>query len=125
MNYPRLVIAGTHSGVGKTTVTLALLAALQQRGRRVQPFKIGPDFIDPGHHTALVGRRSRNLDGWMLGPDINRQIFLHAATGADLSVIEGMMGLFDGSSPTNEKGSTAEAAKLVQQLLACQKCLAR
>ena len=114
MNYPRLVIAGTHSGVGKTTVTLALLAALQQRGRRVQPFKVGPDFIDPGHHTALVGRRSRNLDGWMLGPDINRQIFLHAAAGADISVIEGMMGLFDGSSPTNEKGSTAEAAKLLE-----------
>ncbi|MBD0315491.1 MAG: cobyrinate a,c-diamide synthase [Nitrospiraceae bacterium] len=111
MTHPRLIIAGTSSGVGKTTVTLALLAALQARGRRVQPFKVGPDFIDPGHHTAVTGRVSRNLDGWMLGERLNREIFIHAATGADLSVIEGMMGLFDGSSPVNEIGSTAELAK--------------
>jgi cobyrinic acid a,c-diamide synthase len=113
MKFPRLVIAGTHSGVGKTNVTLALLAALKSRGRRVQAFKVGPDFIDPGHHAALTGRPSRNLDGWMLGPTVNRQIFLQAAAGADLSIIEGMMGLFDGSSPTDEKGSTAEIAKLL------------
>ena len=114
MNYPRLVIAGTHSGVGKTTVTLALLAALKQRGRRVQPFKVGPDFIDPGHHTALCGRPSRNLDGWMLGPAVSREIFLKGAADAEFSIIEGVMGLFDGSSPTNEIGSTAEAAKLLE-----------
>ncbi len=111
MNYPRLVIAGTSSGVGKTTVTLAILAALRQRGRRVQPFKAGPDFIDPGHHRAATGRASRNLDGWMLGADLNRNIFARAATDADISIIEGMMGLFDGSSPVNEIGSTAELAK--------------
>ncbi|HEY6288131.1 MAG TPA: cobyrinate a,c-diamide synthase [Nitrospiraceae bacterium] len=111
MNVPRLVIAGTHSGVGKTTVTLALLAALAARGRRVQPFKAGPDFIDPGHHSAATGRPSRNLDGWMLGEAVNRSIFTRAAADADLSIIEGMMGLFDGSSPVNEIGSTAELAK--------------
>ncbi len=111
MTYPRLVIAGTSSGVGKTTVTLALLAALTARGRRVQPFKAGPDFIDPGHHTAVTGRLSRNLDGWMLGAAINRDIFSRAAADADLSLIEGMMGLFDGSSAVDEKGSTAELAK--------------
>lgn len=111
MLFPRLVIAGTSSGVGKTTVTLALLAALTARGCRVQPFKVGPDFIDPGHHTAVTGRPSRNLDGWMLGETVNRGIFARAAADADFSIIEGMMGLFDGSSPVDEKGSTAELAK--------------
>jgi cobyrinic acid a,c-diamide synthase len=111
MIVPRLVIAGTHSGVGKTTVTLAILAALKARGRRVQPFKVGPDFIDPSHHAAVTGRPSRNLDGWMLGEVVNRDIFTQAAADADLSIIEGMMGLFDGSSPVNEIGSTAELAK--------------
>ena len=111
MRFPRLVIAGTHSGVGKTTATLALLAALAARGRLVQPFKSGPDFIDPGHHSAATGRPSRNLDGWMLGETVNRDIFTRAAADADLSIIEGMMGLFDGSSPVNEIGSTAELAK--------------
>jgi len=114
MSYPRLIIAGTQSGVGKTTATLALLAALKARGRRVQAFKVGPDFIDPGHHAAVTGRPSRNLDGWMLGRIISRQIFLHAAADADISIIEGMMGLFDGSSPVSDEGSTAEIAKQLQ-----------
>jgi cobyrinic acid a,c-diamide synthase len=109
--YPRLVIAGTQSGVGKTTATLAILAALKARGRRVQAFKVGPDFIDPGHHSAVTGRPSRNLDGWMLGEAVNREIFTRAAADADLSIIEGMMGLFDGSSPVNDIGSTAELSK--------------
>ena len=111
MRFPRLVIAGTHSGVGKTTVTLAILAALRVRGHRVQSFKVGPDFIDPSHHAAVTGRPSRNLDGWMLEADVNRGIFTRAATDTDLSIIEGMMGLFDGSSPVSEMGSTAELAK--------------
>ncbi|MGH7182925.1 MAG: cobyrinate a,c-diamide synthase, partial [Nitrospiraceae bacterium] len=111
MLVPRLIIAGTHSGVGKTTVTLAILAALTALGRLVQPFKAGPDFIDPGYHTMVTGRPSRNLDGWMLGEAVNRDIFTRAAAGAELSIVEGMMGLFDGSSPVNEIGSTAELAK--------------
>jgi cobyrinic acid a,c-diamide synthase len=109
--YPRLVIAGTHSGVGKTTVTLAIMAALRMRGRLVQPFKAGPDFIDPGHHKAVTGRPSRNLDGWILGEVLNREIFSRAAAHADLSILEGMMGLFDSSSPVSDVGSTAELAK--------------
>ncbi|MBX3320387.1 MAG: cobyrinate a,c-diamide synthase [Nitrospira sp.] len=112
--YPRLVMAGTHSGVGKTTATLAIMAALRERGRRVQPFKAGPDFIDPSHHRAATGRLSRNLDGWMLGKDLNRSIFAHAAVDADISIIEGMMGLFDGSSPLNDLSSTAELAKQLE-----------
>ncbi|MBA3614337.1 MAG: cobyrinate a,c-diamide synthase [Nitrospirales bacterium] len=110
MSHPRLVIAGTHSGVGKTTVTLALLSAFRAQGRTVQPFKVGPDFLDPGHHQLASGRESRNLDGWMLGAVLNRTIFQEAAHEADLSIIEGMMGLFDGSSPVKETGSTAELA---------------
>ena len=111
MIVPRFVIAGTSSGVGKTTITLAIMAALTARGRLVQGFKVGPDFIDPGHHAAVTGRPSRNLDGWMLGEIVNRDIFTRAAADADISIIEGMMGLFDGSSPVNEVGSTAELAK--------------
>ena len=111
MASPRILIAGTHSGVGKTTVTLALLAAFRAAGREVQPFKVGPDFIDPGHHQMASGRESRNLDGWMLGADLNKQIFRQASRDADLSIIEGMMGLFDGSSAVAETGSAAELAK--------------
>lgn len=112
--YPRLVMAGTHSGVGKTTATLSILAALRERGRAVQPFKAGPDFIDPSHHRAATGRSSRNLDGWMLGKALNRSIFARTAADADISIIEGMMGLFDGSSPLNDLGSTAELAKQLE-----------
>ncbi|MGZ9146473.1 MAG: cobyrinate a,c-diamide synthase [Nitrospira sp.] len=113
-HYPRLVVAGTHSGVGKTTTTLAILAALRGRGRLVQPFKAGPDFIDPSHHREATARPSRNLDGWMLGKDLNRSIFARAAADADLSIGEGMMGLFDSSSPVNDIGSTAELAKQLE-----------
>ncbi|MDT7041417.1 cobyrinate a,c-diamide synthase [Candidatus Nitronereus thalassa] len=110
-NYPRLIIAGTHSGVGKTTVSLALMAALTAQGRRVQPFKIGPDFLDPMHHNAVTGRHSYNLDGWMLDASANKYAFEQAAREADLSIIEGMMGLFDGASAVDDSGSTAQMAK--------------
>src|SRR5579864_138861 len=105
------IIAGPASGVGKTTVTLAIVAALRKRGLTVQPFKCGPDFIDGGHHTRVCGRASRNLDGWMLSADVNRHIFSHAAKEADVCVIEGVMGLFDGADGKSDAGSTAEIAK--------------
>lgn len=105
------IIAGTHSGVGKTTVTLGILAALHRRGLRVQAFKVGPDFIDPGHHTALTGIPSRTLDGWMLSRAYNQHSFLHHLQDKDVGVVEGVMGLFDGYDGKSEAGSTAEMAK--------------
>src|SRR5690348_11573065 len=108
---PRIVIGGTHSGVGKTTIATALIAAYTRRGLRVQPFKIGPDFIDPSFHQAACGRAGRNLDGWMLSRDANRGLFERHSAQADLAIIEGMMGVFDGRSAGSEEGSTAEMAK--------------
>lgn len=107
---PAVLIAGTHSGVGKTTVTLGLMAALRRRGLSVQPFKVGPDFIDPSHHTAICGRPSRNLDPFMMGLDGVRRSFCSALEGADVAVVEGVMGLYDGMDAT-EVGSTAQVAK--------------
>jgi len=109
-----LVLAGTHSGAGKTTITLGLMAALARRGLTVQGFKVGPDFIDPGHHRQVTGRASRNLDGWMLSREENRAIFARAAANADAVVVEGVMGLFDGYDGGSEAGSTAQMAKWLQ-----------
>ncbi len=107
---PAVLIAGTHSGVGKTTVTLGLMAALRRRGLAVQPFKVGPDFIDPSHHTAICGCPSRNLDPFMMGLDGIRQSFCSGIEGANVAVVEGVMGLYDGMD-ASETGSTAQVAK--------------
>jgi len=106
-----IVVAGVHSGCGKTTITLALMAAFKRRGLRVAPFKAGPDFIDPGHHTAITGVAGRNLDGWMLKRTTNLDIFRQNTGQADIAVVEGVMGLFDGYDGRSEAGSTAQLAK--------------
>jgi cobyrinic acid a,c-diamide synthase len=108
---PRLVIAGVSSGVGKTTVTVATARALRAKGLRVALFKCGPDYLDPTYHARAVDASSQNLDGWMMGKDAVRATFARAANGADIAIIEGVMGLFDGATPTGEEGSTAEIAK--------------
>jgi cobyrinic acid a,c-diamide synthase len=109
-----LLVSGAASGVGKTTLALAIMAGLRRRGLAVQPFKCGPDFLDTGHHTRICGRKARNLDTWMLSEEANRCVLQNAASGSDVLVAEGMMGLFDGKSGNTETGSTAEIAKLLK-----------
>jgi cobyrinic acid a,c-diamide synthase len=108
MTERRIVIAGTGSGVGKTTLTIGIMSALIKRGLTVQGFKCGPDYIDPSYHTAVTKRVSRNLDSWMLTHERVLDIFTHGSQEADISIIEGVMGFFDGKSPETNEGSTAE-----------------
>ncbi len=114
MSKRRLVIAGTGSGVGKTTFTIGIMAALQQKGYTVQGFKCGPDYIDPSYHTAVTGRVSRNLDSWMFDHQTVREMVARASEGADISIIEGVMGFFDGKSPLENTGSTAEISMITE-----------
>jgi cobyrinic acid a,c-diamide synthase len=112
MTRPRLlVVAGVASGVGKTTITLGLLEAFRRRGLTVQAFKVGPDFIDPGFHELVTGRASYNLDGWMCGRTHVLSTVARYAADADLALVEGVMGCFDGLDGTSDEGSTAQVAK--------------
>jgi cobyrinic acid a,c-diamide synthase len=111
---PRVVLAGVSSGVGKTTVAVALTRALMAQGLRVALFKCGPDYLDPTYHARAVGHATQNLDGWMMGREAVQSTFLSATRDKDVAIIEGVMGLFDGASPTSDEGSTAEIAKWLE-----------
>ena len=117
---PRLVIAAPASGSGKTTVACGLMAALRARGLAVSGHKAGPDYIDPGYHALATGRPARNLDPFLCGEQRIVPLFRHGARGADVAVVEGVMGLFDGTQPRSGEGagdpgfgSTAHVARLL------------
>lgn len=114
MALPRITIAGPYSGVGKTTISVGIMGAFKKRGLKVQAFKVGPDYIDPSHHSAILKRPSRNLDAWMVQPEGIIEIFQRATQDVDIAVIEGVMGLFDGFNESDENGSTAHIAKLLK-----------
>ncbi|MBD2900206.1 Hydrogenobyrinate a,c-diamide synthase [Actinomadura sp. RB99] len=121
VSVPRLVVAAPSSGSGKTTVATGLMAALAMRGLRVSPHKVGPDYIDPGYHALATGRPGRNLDPWLTSEDLVVPLFLHGARDADIAVVEGVMGLYDGAAglgPSDSAGggdyaSTAHVATLL------------
>ena len=108
---PTLVIAGTHSGSGKTSLTLALTRALSLRGLAVQTFKVGPDFLDPTYLALASGRPCYNLDGWMAGKEHVCRLFERAVVEADCALVEGVMGLYDGADTATDEGSTAQIAR--------------
>ncbi|WP_026689652.1 cobyrinate a,c-diamide synthase [Alteribacter aurantiacus] len=114
MSAKRIVVAGTESGVGKTTVTMGLMAALRKKGFEVQGFKCGPDFIDPTFHTVVTNRLSRNLDSWMLSEEVILHVLAKGSRNADISIIEGVMGMYDGDRPETNKGSTAHIASITR-----------
>src|SRR6266568_8220037 len=114
LTLPRIVLAGVSSGVGKTTMTAAFIAHLRTRGIAVRPFKVGPDYIDPSHLALAAARPCYNLDTWMMPPSRMLDVFCRAAASAEIAVIEGMMGLYDGERSTSDLGSTAQIAKILQ-----------
>ena len=110
MEIPRIVVAGTESGVGKTSLTLGLVMLLRRRGLQVQTFKVGPDYLDPTYLTLASGRPCYNLDGWMTSESYVRELFCRACRDADIAVVEGVMGLYDGAGEASIEGSTAQIA---------------
>ncbi|VVB69645.1 Cobyrinate a,c-diamide synthase [uncultured archaeon] len=114
---PRILLAGDRSSSGKTTIVAGLLSALTGRGQKVQPFKVAMDYIDPSYHTWITGRSCRNLDGYLMKEKAVREIYAHAAAGADMAVIEGVRGLYEGYD--GDLGSTAQIAKMLKTPVIC------
>ncbi|CAK7029459.1 MAG: Cobyrinate a,c-diamide synthase [Peptostreptococcus russellii] len=110
----KILIAGSYSGVGKTTISLGLMKALSKRGKKVQPFKVGPDYIDPMYHRFVTGEWSRNLDSYMLDDEQIKFVFKNSSEGKDISIIEGVMGLYDGIGTEINKHSTSQMSKILK-----------
>jgi len=114
LDIPRILIAGDRSSAGKTTISIGIMSVLRDMGYNVQPYKVGLDFIDPSYHTEVTGRFSRNLDGYLMSEDAVCEVYSHAARGADIAIIEGVRGLFEGLEATSDIGSTAQIAKILK-----------
>ena len=114
VNIPRLLLSADRSSAGKTTVAVGLMSVFSQSGFKVQPFKVGLDYIDPSYHPAVAGRSSRNLDGFLMDERAVRETFLHAANGSDIAIIEGVRGLYEGFDSLSDVGSTAQIAKILK-----------
>ncbi len=114
LDIPRILIAGDRSSAGKTTISIGIMSVLKDMGYKVQPFKVGLDFIDPSYHTEVTGRYSRNLDGYLMQESAINEVFSHAIEGANIAIIEGVRGLFEGLEATSDIGSTAQIAKLLK-----------
>lgn len=110
----KILIAGSYSGVGKTSISLGLMKALSKRGKKVQPFKVGPDYIDPMYHRFVTGEWSRNLDSYMLDDEQIKFVFKNSSEGKDISIIEGVMGLYDGIGTEINKHSTSQMSKILK-----------
>ena len=113
MNIPRVIISGVTSGVGKTTIAMAIIYGLQKKGYKVQPFKIGPDYIDPTYHNSIAKKASKNLDIWLMGKQGIFESFFTSTKDSDFAVLEGVMGLFDGLSGKNNYASTAHISQIL------------
>ncbi len=114
MTMPRLILAGDRSSAGKTTISTGVMSLLRERGLSVQPFKVGLDYIDPGYHSLVTGRQGENLDGFLMGEPAIAEAFQHSAEGADVAVIEGVRGLYEGLEALSDVGSTAQIAKILK-----------
>jgi len=114
LNIPRILLAGDRSSAGKTTISIGLMAVLGSLGYKVQPFKVGLDYIDPSYHTEITGRYSRNLDGYLMSKEGILEVYSHAVEGADIAVIEGVRGLYEGLDGLSDTGSTAQIAKILK-----------
>lgn len=114
LDIPRIIVAGDRSSAGKTTISIGIMSALRDMGYKVQPFKVGLDFIDPSYHTDVTGRYSRNIDGYLMPEKTILEVFSHAIDGADIALIEGVRGLFEGLEATSDIGSTAQIAKILK-----------